>query len=386
MFSHKGRLYYLQANSLYVWSPAAFAIGGACTLLDLSSVFSKGGRLVCGGTWSGVYGLLSDDFAVFVTDQGQVAVYQGTDPTQASTWALVGVFDLGLPLGPRAIIKFGGDLALVTTDGIVPLSQAISLDRARQESVALTNKIINAFSAAVKSYQGNYGWQGVLYAGASPSTLLPAAGGSLAIFNVPITTLGTSMQFVQNVLTGAWSRFLNINAFCWEIANGNVYFGGATGVYQWDQGSSDNGVPIVAEVQGAFSGYSHPGREKQFHSIRPILNATAIVEPALDINVDYQSNMPTAVPTVVDQTTTAAEIRYDWTSASGLGVVGAPTMAINLVGVASKDVLAVDLTGDALAVDVPPTDQLAIYSNLPFDVPCQLLGWNILYTPGGLLG
>jgi hypothetical protein len=385
VFGHKGRLYYLEQGSLRVWNPAAGAVGGACTLLDLSSIFSKGGRLICGANWSYEFGLTADDFAVFMTDQGQLAVYQGIDPTSASAFSLIGVYDLGPPLGPRAMLKFGGDLAIVTADGVIPLSQGLKLDRSQQNEVAMTAKILNAFSAAVKAYGGNYGWQGLLYPGTSPSDDDEAAGGSLAIFNIPITTLGTSMQFVQNVLTGAWCRFLNLDAFCWELANGCVYFGGAGGVYQWDAGSSDNGVAIVGDVKSAFTDFGDRGRQKRFTMIRPLLNTTPLVQPALEIDVDYQESEPTAVPTVVQQGDTAAQIRYDWTSASGIGYVGAARMQVNLVGDTSTPTLGVgDTPPHDLGID-GAGDTLFTQSDLPFDVPCQLLGFDIVYEPGGQL-
>jgi hypothetical protein len=384
VFGHAGRLFFLQQNSLFVWNPAAGAVQGACTLLDLSSVFSKGGRLVCGGTWSWQLGLQADEFAVFMTDQGQVAIWQGTDPTNAANWSLLGVYDLGPPLGPKAMVKFGGDLAIVTSDGVIPLSQGLALDRSELAKVALTQGIINPFSAAVKAYQANYGWQGILYAGTSSSTEDDAAGGSLAIFNIPTSTLQTSMQFVQNVLTGAWCRFpTGINSFCWEVANQNIYFGAAGGVYQWDQGSSDNGVPIVGDVKGAFSNFGVAG-EKQFKMIRPVMNTTPLVQPALDVDVDYQESEPTAVPTVVDQNSTTAEIRFDWTSVGSTGWVGAPRMQVNLVGSHSPDTLGADAGGDTVAID-NAGDGLLIDSGLPFDVPVQLLSFDIVYERGAIL-
>jgi len=385
VFSHKGRLFFLQQGSLYAWIPAAGAVGGACTVLDLSSIFSKGGRLICGGNWSAQLGVTADDYAVFVTDQGQVAIYEGIDPTNAATWSLIGVFDIGPPLGPKALLKYGGDLALLTSDGVVPLSSALKLDRSQQNEVALTAKIMNAFSAAVKAYGGNYGWQGILYPGTSSSNDTDAAGGSLAIVNVPITSLGTSMQFVQNVLTGAWCRFLNINAFCWELANDGVYFGGTAGVYQWDQGASDNGIAIVGDLKTAFTNFGDGARQKKFKMIRPLMNTSPLVQPALEVDVDYQESSPIAVPTVVDPGSTSQLIRYDWTGASGVGYVGAARMQVNLIGDQSADILAVgDTDGNLLAID-DSGDNLLVQSNLPFDVPCQLLGFDLIYEMGGQL-
>lgn len=385
VFSHAGRLYFFEKNSLRVWNPAAGAVGGVCTLLDLSSVFNKAGRLVCGAAWSYEMGNVATEFAVFMTDQGQVAVYQGIDPTNVSTWTLVGVYDLAPPLGPRALAKFGGDLAIVTTDGIIPLSKALTMDRSQLDAAALTNKIGPAFSAAAKAYAANYGWQGLLYPGTATSNLTTSVGGSLAIFNVPISTLGTSIQFVLNLLTGAWARFTNINAFCWELVNGGVYFGASNGVYQWDQGASDNGAAIIGDVLGAYSAHGQSGRQKDYKAIRPLLNASPLAQPALTVCVDFKETTPVAVQTVIGIGSTAAVIRYDWTGAQGFGMVGAPRMQINQLADPSIPQFAVDGIGDLLVVD-GTGGVLLTQNGLPFDVPCQLMGFDLLYEPGTPIG
>jgi hypothetical protein len=321
-------------------------------------------------------GVTSDDFACFMTDQGQVAIYQGIDPTNASAWSLVGVYDFGPPLSPKALIKFGGDLAVLTADGVIPMSAGLRLDRSEQQAQSLTSNIMNAFSDAVRQYAGNFGWQGLLYPGS----------GSLAIFNVPTATLKSAVQYVQNVLTGAWCRFAGINAFAWETANGLIFFGGVNaagtnGVFQWDVGSDDDGAPIVATVQQAFSAFGEPGRQKLFTMIRPLLNTNALVQPALDILTDYKTGAPTAVATVVDASQTGQQIRYDWTGVGATGFVGAPIMQINLAGdqttLIGAEAAGPDWVGSGDGYDMAITP--------PYEVPCQLIGFDLVYEPGGLL-
>lgn len=368
---HKGRIYAIEKNTLRVWYLAAAAIQGATGLLDMSSIFSKGGHLVCASTWTGYYGLAADNFAVFMTSEGQVALYQGTDPTSGTTWALVGVYDLGKPLGPKALVRFGADLIILTTDGVVPFSKALQIDRAQEDTVSLTAMIKNAFADAQRLYRSNFGWEGLIY-----------PEGQLAIFNIPVTSLGTSYQYVQNTQTGAWARFTGINAFCWETANNKVYFGTTDGIYQWDSGSSDNATAIIANVKPAFNDFGARGQLKQFTMLRPLLNTTSLIDPALEMNVDYKDSTPTAQPTVVDSGSTAQGIRYDWTSVTGLGYVGAPHMQISLLGDVSVDELSVDgtdliTTGDGF--------EIAIAAGTPFDVPCWLIGFDVMFRPGGQL-
>lgn len=381
VFAHQGRLHFLEQGTLRVWNPAAGAVGGAVTLLDLSSVFSKGGELVCGAEWSTTFGLQPAIFAVYVTNQGQIAVYEGIDPTDATNWSLVNVYDLGPPVGQRALVKFGGDLNAITTDGVIPLSQAIRLDRSEQGEVALTANIVRAFQAAAKTYAGNYGWQAILYPGATPSSDPEDIGGSLVIINVPLTELGTSIQFVQNILGGGWCRFrdpisgLGLPSFCWEIMNGSVFFGSTAGVYQWDVGSSDDGDLIIADVLPAWSNFGAMARSKEFTMLRPFMNLVDGLLPALAMNVDYMQIAPTATPTVV-ATTGSPSIRFDWTSDGLTGYVGSPYMRVSL-SAGLQDILAVDNTGDVLAID-GSGDNLLISG--VGELICQLYSFDVVFN------
>src|SRR3546814_7978346 len=53
---------------------------------------------------------------IFVSTEGEVAVYQGSDPGEAATWSKVGVYRIGKPLGARAHFRGGGDIAIATSE------------------------------------------------------------------------------------------------------------------------------------------------------------------------------------------------------------------------------------------------------------------------------
>jgi hypothetical protein len=378
VMSHKRRLFFIENGTLRVWYLDVNAIAGAAGLLDLGPIFYKGGQLVAEATWSLDGGQGVDDMAVFVTTEGQVAVYQGTDPSDADNWALVGVYDLAKPVGSRCVIKWGSDLAILTSDGIVPLSQALSRDRAMDDDVAITARIRTAFSMSAGSYGGLFGWEMILYPGT----------GSLAIVNVPTAELSTSVQYVQSIGTGAWCRFTGLPAICWEYANGKIYFGSPDAVYEWDAGSSDNGEMIVGDMKPAFQGFGNRLQEKQFTMIRPLMKAPAIVQPALEINVDYKESIPTAVPTIVSagdiEPTDPDAIRYDWTTAGATGYVAAPRMRLELRGSSEVSRLAVGPLTDLL-LTAPGGDHLLERPSLPLDVSVQVIAFDLMFQPGGQL-
>lgn len=374
---HKRRIHWIQKGTLRNWYLGVNAIQGPAGLQDLGPNFSKGGHLVAQGSWSLDNGTGIDDMAVYVTSEGQVAVYQGTDPSDADAWALVGIYDLAKPLGDRPLIKWGSDLGVITEDGLLPLSQALNKDREEAKRIALTAQIASAFTKSAVSYGQNYGWCGTLYSGR----------GSLAIINIPTSELTSAVQYVQSIQTGAWSRFTGIPAICWEVANGEVYFGSTDGVYRWDVGSSDDSELIVADVKPAFSGFGYDATQKSFTMLQPLLKAPSIIRPALEMNVDYQESVPTAQPTVVAAgdigTADQDAIRDDWTCVTGVGYVASPRMRISIVGDDATSLLAVDATD--LIIDTTGGDNILVSPNLPLDVPVELIGFNVLFQPGGSL-
>jgi hypothetical protein len=368
IMTHKRRLHMGEAGTLHVWFPTSVdAIAGALGLLDLGPVFTKGGTLACMGTTSLNYGTGLDDFAVYITTQGQVAMYQGTDPGDATKWALVGVYDLGYPMGPRSLVKYGSDLCIITTDGVIPLSQAIRLDRAQDDAVALTQKIQNAFHTATACHPAGQGWQGLLY-----------SKGSLAIFNIPSSP---AVQYVQNVQTGAWCRFTGMDAACWGVANGLAYFGSGASVNLWDVGADDNGVQILYDLNGAFSDFRSKG-QKRFTMLRPLMIAPGWITPALEVDVDYRESAPTATPIVLDVSNLNGVARYDWSSVSGIGYVGAVRMRI-MIATIPQTFLAVD----SLDVDEVVTgDGYSIVTQDPIPaIPFQLTSFDLMFESGGLL-
>lgn len=378
VMSHKRRLHFIEKDTLRVWFLETSAIQGAAGLLDLGPVFNKGGRLIAEGTWTLDGGQGPDDMAVYITTKGQVAIFQGLDPADADNWSLIGVYDLAEPIGDRCLIKWGSDLAIITRDGVVPLSQALNKDRAQDDLVALTAKVASAFSKSASSYGSLFGWSGLLYSA--------SVAGSIAIVNVPTEEGASAVQYVQSMINGSWCRFTGLNAICWEVANGNLYFGAAEAVYQADTGSTDDGEIIVADVKPAFSNFGYAAN-KQFTSIRPLMKAPAIIKPALEILTDYQERIPTAVPTVVEAGDISDEdsdaIRGDWTGATGLGYVGAPRMRIAIQGAADVDRLSYD--GADLLLTETGGDYLILRPSLPLEVDVELIGFDVMFIPGGAI-
>lgn len=283
---HKGRLWLVPNNSTLVWYLAVGAISGAATSFELGDFMTKGGYIQAIATWSVDVRQTVDDYLAFITSRGQIIVYAGTDPSSTNTWALIGVYDVGTPIGRRCFLRVAGDLFLITLDGILPMSQMLSTDRSAANRVSLTAMIMDTFRQATLNYSGNFGWQFVAY---------PAA--TLAIANIPTGTDSSAQQYVMNTLTGAWCRFLGMDAICWEIFNDKLYFGKKDGsVWLFDRDSGDGANAITATVQSAFNYFGQRGRRKRFTMVRPLLTTDHKVKPGIGINVDYGTGGSVSVP------------------------------------------------------------------------------------------
>jgi hypothetical protein len=138
----KRRLWLIQSGTSSVWYLPVDSIAGVASQLDFGSIFTRGGQLMAMADWSIDAGIGIDDYAAFISDQGEVALYKGSDPTSATTWALVGTFWVGAPIGRRCVAQFAGDVLLISKDGLIPLSKALMSSRV-DSKIALTDKIQN---------------------------------------------------------------------------------------------------------------------------------------------------------------------------------------------------------------------------------------------------
>ena len=289
---HKRRIWFIQNQSTSAWYLGTDSISGAATQLDVGALMPKGGYLVAMATWTIDGGLGPDDYAVFISSRGEAVIYKGTNPSDATVWSLVGTFTFPPPLGRRCYFDMGSDVWLITLQGIIPMSQGLPFDPSADRSVAVTNKIQNAMLQSAQLYQNNFGWQVLTY---------PAQG--LAILNVPLATNSSQIQYVMNLLTGAWCQFSGWNANTFEIFNDQLYFGDNNGNVNlaWS-GAADLVSPIVADMKCAFNYFGDPGRNKRVTMVQPFIVSSGLITPTIAIDVNFSDNSPAAPVTQITPT------------------------------------------------------------------------------------
>ena len=215
----------------------------------------RGGNVIAIGNLTLDSGLGVDDLFCAFYESGEVSVYQGTDIADSERFAEVGVFDIGPLIGRRGLVKLGGDLIAITTDGYVPVRRLLQTGR-EGDRLALSDNIASAVTEAGRFFGDNFGWQAVLH---TPANWL--------LFNVPAAS--ATVQHVMNTQTGAWCKFTGWPARCFGRFDDRLFWGAADGtVREADVGMSDGGSNIDGEVQTAYS-YFKSAATKDFDEIRP---------------------------------------------------------------------------------------------------------------------
>ena len=336
VWSYASRLFFVEGGTMNAWYLPVDSIGGAAASFSLAGIFKKGGALLFGATWSLDAGDGLDDKCVFVSDQGEVAIYQGTNPGAAADWRLAGVYNVSKPLGPKAIMQAGGDLLIATQNGLVPLSQAIQRDVAALELSSVSAPIAPIWRE--KGFQLNAGnWEIVKW----PSE-------NIMIVSQP--GIGENSCLVANLQTGAWSRFTGINVKTLVFFNGFVYFGGTDGtVRRFQTGASDDDNIYTAVFIGAAEDMAAKGVEKTVAQMRATFRTSTTIRPFVSAKINYDE-IPSAPPSASTVTsdaplwgvavwggakwggTAAASTEAFWQSVGRTGYVAAPEVQITFGG------------------------------------------------------
>jgi hypothetical protein len=409
VFVFANRLFFLKENSSTMAYLEVDAIAGAATTFEVGGELKLGGELVAGAALTHDAGDGPEDYCIFLSSEGEVIVYQGTNPSNVDTWAKKGGFRIGRPIGKRCLLQIGGDLGVLTQDGVVSLARSILLDRAAATKGAFSDNIRTAFADQYALSGSIAGWE-----------LITWPTSHLAIVNIPITAGVTFHQYVMNVLTGAWCRFLGIDSTTWVLSGDDLYFGAANGkIYQFGNIGSDDAMedpssavllkgdmvddaldylllkgdmaddasdflllkgdafevvtkPVNALAIGAFDDYGSPGYTKHVKGARIFARTDSNVTIGVNMTPDF---------TLVEDCISTADFGAVTGSVFGTGVFGTATWAASS-GIADSAWLGVAEVGDYIAPVICGTVDKTATAVVKMD----FLSMTIIYEKGNPLG
>ncbi len=276
----RNRLWFCEKESADAWYGGIGAITGALTKFQLSQVVG-GGTLMAVGAHSQDAGAGPDDYTAFVMSTGEVVLYAGDPSTDLTK---VGNFLMPPPVGRQCLTNIGGQLAVVTRMGLVPLSAAVS--GLAFDVLALGNfgKVAPSIQRDVERYGALAGWQALFHDGR-------------VIINVPTLDDAGSRQWVYNTLTGAWTQWTGMNPASLAVYDGALVFGAfGEGTVHQRRGTTDLGEAISLRARAAFV-TAGEGRQLRATAIRFDMAVDGSLSGRFGLDADYIAR-PITIPNV----------------------------------------------------------------------------------------
>jgi hypothetical protein len=280
VFAYKYRLFFIENGTADVWFLEEDQIQGEVKRLALGGLLKLGGTIVAGASMMVDSGFGPDDYCIFISSEGEVIAYNGTNPGIAESWSLRGVFRISRPIGNRCLLQIGSDIAVLCADGVISLTRSFQLDLAASDKGSFSANIREAFSEQYALTGSLRGWQ-----------LLSWPAAHMAVVNVPTTLDVASQQYVMNVLTGAWSRYTGMSASSFGLAQNTLYYGSTDGkVVIFERGNNDRGEDINAVAIPAFSNMKMAGQIKHVKNYQSFFKGSGSYSVGMNIAVDFNTN------------------------------------------------------------------------------------------------
>jgi hypothetical protein len=355
----KNRLWICGEGTAKVFYLPVNSIQGAATELDLGPLLKHGGSVVGAVNWTMNAGLDIDDYLVFFGSQGDVIIYQGTDPDDPATFALKGIWYMGRPpVGNRFFVQYGGELLVLSELGLLPMSKMVNGQVADSYSV-MSARISPALSPILTRLIDNPTWEVRLL-----------QNNDLLMIKPPREST-QYQQYVMFIQTGAWSTFSEMPLNTITTYNGQLYFGDEDGNVQIGLSvkrdgmdiDGQGGLAITGQSQGGFNAFGAPANLKLFTMARPILIAGAAPSVQAQMNVEYTFNPIYASPSFVDR----ERSQWDegvWDLAQWAGSTNTYAAWVGLQNMGYYGSLRVSVKGDPGTVFVSS---------------------NVMYQPGGVM-
>lgn len=337
---HQRRLWAVEKASTRAWYLPSDQVWGVATFFDFGGCFTRGGYLQALTTWTVDSGLGPNDYLAAFSSSGEVAIYQGADPSSPTTWKLVGTFYVGSVFNRRCWTKFGGDVAFLTQYGMLTLNATLNPDASRAMGNQLSQKIQRLISQVISASSLYEGWD-----------LLNFAEENMILINVPGVEPSQTIQLAYNSLTKAWAMFDGMPAESWMVTKSSIMFGGKQKVYiAWtgyqDEARTDGtgGRNIVAECQQAFSYFGQPGVNKHYKMVRPAFAHADVFNYRIGANVGFDfTSSPAPASTAgnpggiwgqalwdtTDRWVGGTQTSKTWSSVVGIGFAAAPRIAVD---------------------------------------------------------
>lgn len=338
VISHQRRLWFVQTGTSVAWYTPVNSIGGAMQSFDFGPLFIRGGTLKAIISWTVNNANGMQNRLVAVSEEGDVVIYSGTDPSDDTKWQLEGTWRLGAPVDEKCFFNKGGDVLYLCTEGLVPLSKYL---QTVNTTVAISDNIQPTISSLAQTQAGLYGWQ-----------IYDYLDRNVIILNVPQIDPDSNVQLIYNTITGGWSLFTGWGAQCWATLGTEIFFGANGKVVRAFKGYRDNadvdgegGDTYTASAQSAYNYFEKRAVNKYMKMARiNIISSTTSPSLSIACNMDFSVSPPDSVASPPSSNTSVWNTAIwnsgvwtdtlatfnEWQSISGVGYCASISLAIQV--------------------------------------------------------
>ena len=280
---YRNRLFFIEKRSMNVWYLGVDAVGGTLTKIPMSGAATRGGYLMFMSNWSIDAGDGIDDKLVVVTSEGEALIWTGNNPGDAANWRQEGRYFVGKPLGMNAHEQVGGDLLILTVEGVVPMNQVITKSAGEME-LAMVSRAIKRMWREEVAINTTYPWT---------IRRWDEYGG--IFITLPGGRPGNQYCLAMNSATGAFARGVGWDALCFLRQRANMFFGTRDGrIMQMERSGSDDGLPYVATLVGGWEMFQARSMTVHWRQARAVFTTSASEPfiPQLDATTDYIVDIP----------------------------------------------------------------------------------------------
>jgi hypothetical protein len=267
-------------------------VTGTVTKFNFSNKFKYGGYLVGLWNWTVDGGEGVDDYLVALSSAGDVVVYKGTDPDTDIDQR--GVYFIGpTPAGRRCAGAFGGELYLLSSNGLIPISKLMSGQVVIDTSILVSRKITPLINNDMAQSRTMLGWE---------VKLLPTQ--SLLMVSTPKLDSFQYIQYVQSIDTRGWALYRDFPFDTGDSWNGVFYVGTSDGRVLIHTGTLDNvtladpnsGEEIEWSLLTWYSDLETPAQNKIVQLIRATFTSERVPSYSVLARYDYDLQEAIAIP------------------------------------------------------------------------------------------
>lgn len=341
----KRRLGFIKRGTGQAWFLPAGAVGGAATLFDFGPQLEHGGAVLGMANWTQDDGGGMDDRLMILGSAGDLVIYDGTDPTDATKFNNAGTWFVGQPpVGRRCFTTSGGNVYVLTQFGVIPVNQIVQggLDNILTSDTDLLQqlrKIQDALNQDFQTLLNTPGWE---------LLMLPQL--ALLMITRPSIAANEFIQYAFQQHSMSWSRLIDIPVYTLSRRLNEIYAGTADGrVLRVLDGTTDGMLldgsgeqEIRARVTPAFNYMGDPSVIKQALMIRVSFLSSVPPSYTVMMNVDFgvspvSGSVPSGATLGAMWDAAFWDVSYwaggktnsaEWRTVSGIGYSFAPSLFI----------------------------------------------------------